>query len=175
MGEWAPALRPADGAAKTGGLAPAQLRLAGPPTAGTPIHPSRRITGPTDAERRARKIERADTPYLVVVDAPLGVDHGWADEILRAVGATAIWATVDATRKPGDTANHLRALGRIDALAVFHAEICADPGTVLALPAPVALLDGAPAGTHEWAALLSRRLSERRAAPARTARGAPRR
>ena len=173
IGELGPALRTADWAAKSLRLDPAQLLLAGPTTAGTPIHPSRRITGPTDAERRARKIERADTPYLVVVDAPLGVDHGWADEILRAVGATATWATVDATRKPGDTANHLRALGRIDALAVFHAEICADPGTVLALPAPVALLDGAPAGAHEWAALLSRRLSERRAAPAGTERESP--
>jgi hypothetical protein len=80
---------------------------------------------------------------------------------------------VDATRKPGDTANHLRALGRVDAVAVFSAEICADPGTVLALPAPVALLDGAEANAHEWAALLSRRLSERRATPAGKGREAP--
>lgn len=173
VGELATAVRTADAVARALRLDPAQILLAGPSTAGTNIHPSRRITGATDAERRARKIERADTPYVVVVDAPIGVDGPWAESILQALDPTATWATVDATRKPGDTATHLRTLGRVDALAVFHAEICADPGTVLALPAPVALLDGAPAGAHEWAALLSRRLSERRAAPAGTDRAAP--
>ena len=173
LGELAPALRIADWAAKTLRLDAAEILLAGPTTFGTPIQPSHRITGPADAERRARKIERADTPYVVVVDAPIGVDPAWAREILGAISPTATWATVDATRKAGDTANHLRALGHLDAFAVFHAEVCADPGTVLALPAPVALLDGATATAHEWAALLSRRLSERRAAPAGTNREAP--
>jgi hypothetical protein len=89
------------------------------------------------------------------------------------LGATAVWATVDATRKPGDTANHLRSIGKVDALVVYAADVCADPGTVLALPAPIALLDGVVASTHEWAALLSRRLTEHRAAPAgRTGREA---
>jgi hypothetical protein len=56
---------------------------------------------------------------------------------------------------------------------VYAADLCADPGTVLALPAPVALLDRAVASPHEWAALLSRRLTEQRAAPAgRTGREA---
>jgi hypothetical protein len=173
IGELATAVRTADCVARILRLDPAQVLLAGPSTAGTNIHPSRRITGAADAERRARKIERADTPYVVVVDAPIGVDGPWAEQLLQALDPTATWATVDATRKPGDTATHLRTIGRVDALAVFHAEICADPGTVLSLPAPVALLDGAPAGAHEWAALLSRRLSERRAAPAGTDREAP--
>jgi hypothetical protein len=173
IGELTMAVRTAEWAARTLRLDPAQVLLAGPSTAGTPIHASRRITGPADAERRAHKIERSDTPSIVIVDAPLGVDVAWAEGVVGALDATASWATVDATRKPGDTATHLRTLGKVDGLAVYHAEISADPGTVLALPAPVALLDGAPAGAHEWAALLSRRLSARRAAPAGTDREAP--
>ncbi len=166
IGELAPALHTAQWAARTLRLDPTQVLLAGPTTAGTPIHPTRRISGPPDAEKRARRMHRGDVPSIVVIDAPLGVEASWTEAVCTALDATAIWATVDATRKPGDTANHLRSLGRVDALAVYSADICADPGTVLALPAPIALLDGAVANPHEWAALLSRRLTEHRAAPA---------
>ena len=166
IGELTPALHTAQWAARTLRLDPTQVLLAGPSTAGTSIHPSRRISGPPDAEKRARRMHRADVPWIVVVDAPLGVDASWTEAVCAALEATAVWATVDATRKPGDTANHLRSLGNVDALAVYAADICADPGTVLALPAPIALLDGAVANPHEWAALLSRRLTEHRAAPA---------
>jgi hypothetical protein len=172
-GELSPAARTAQWAARTLRLDPAQVLLAGPTVEGTTIIPSRRITGPADAERRAKRMHRADVPWVVVLDAPLGVDAGWVEELIGGLGATAVWATVDATRKPGDTANHLRSLGKVDALAVYAADVCADPGTVLALPAPIALLDGVVANPHEWAALLSRRLTEHRAAPAgRTGREA---
>jgi hypothetical protein len=173
IGELSPAVRTAQWAAKTLRLDPAQVLLAGPSTEGTTIHPTRRITGPADAERRAKRMHRADVPWVVVVDAPLGVDSGWIEEVSGGLGATTVWATVDATRKPGDTANHLRSIGKVDALVVYAADVCADPGTVLALPAPIALLDGVVANAHEWAALLSRRLTEHRAAPAgRTGREA---
>jgi hypothetical protein len=173
-GELAAAVPTAQWAAKKLRLDPTQVLLAGPTTAGTPIHPSRRITGAPDAQRRAGRMHRADVPWIVVFDAPLGVDPDWAQTLCDALEATAVWATVDATRKAADTVNHLRGIGRTDALAVYHADLCADPGTVLCLPAPVALLDGLVATAHEWAALLSRRLSERRAVPAgRTGREAP--
>ena len=173
VGELAPAARTAQWAARTLRLDPAQVLLAGPTVDGTGIQPSRRITGPADAERRAKRMHRADVPWVVVVDAPLGVDAAWIEEVTGGLGATAVWATVDATRKPGDTANHLRSIGKVDALVVYAADVCADPGTVLALPAPIALLDGVVASPHEWAALLSRRLTEHRAAPAgRTGREA---
>lgn len=173
IGELTPAVRTAQWAAKSLRLDPGQVLLAGPTTEGTTIQPSRRITGPADAERRAKRMHRADVPWVVVVDAPLGVDSAWIEEVSGGLGATAVWATVDATRKPGDTANHLRSIGKVDALVVYAADVCADPGTVLALPAPIALLDGVVASAHEWAALLSRRLTENRAAPAgRTGREA---
>ena len=165
-GEQRPALSTAQWAARVLHLEPAQVLIAGPSTAGTDIHPARRITGALDAERRARRMHRADVAWIVVLDAPLGMDPAWAEGICDALGASTVWATVDATRKPGDTANHLRTIGRIDALAVYAADLCADPGTVLALPSPVALLDGAPATAHEWAALLARRLTQRRPGPA---------
>ncbi len=172
-GELGSALHAAQWATKKLRLDPTQLLLAGPTTAGTPVHPSRRISGAPDAQRRAGRMHRADVPWIVVFDAPLGVDPTWTEALREALEATAVWATVDATRKPGDTVNHLRGIGRADALAVYNADLCADPGTVLALPMPVALLDGVVATPHEWAALLSRRLSEHRAAPAgRTAREA---
>jgi hypothetical protein len=93
-----------------------------------------------------------DRPQVVVVDA---ADAG-AD--IEALQPAAIWAVVDATRKTADTARQLRALPRVEALAVRGATATADPASVLQLDIPVALLDERPATAHEWAALLCRRL-----------------
>jgi hypothetical protein len=153
-------------------LDPATILLAGPSTAGTGVHPSRRITGPSDAERKARRMHRDDVPHVVVLDVPFTADDtGWARDVCDALGATAVWAVVDATRKTADAARHLRAIGDVDALAVHGARVTADPASPLGLPQPVALLEGRPATAQAWAALLAERLQP----PAPAARGRRRR
>jgi hypothetical protein len=98
-------------------------------------------------------------PHVVVLDVPLTAqDANWAREVCDGLGATAVWAVVDATRKTADTARHLGAIGDVDAIAVHGLRATADPATPLALPQPVALVDGRPATVPTWAALLAERL-----------------
>jgi hypothetical protein len=91
--------------------------------------------------------------------------------VCEALGATALWAVVDATRKTADTAKHLRTLGEVEALVVHGVELTADPATVLGLELPIFSLDGKPATPHAWAAMLCARI----AADVAPAAAAPRR
>jgi hypothetical protein len=143
-------------------LDPTKLLLAAPSTAGTGVAAARRVTGPADAERRARMLHRADVAHVVVVDAPLdGESAGWARDIADSLGATQVWAVVDATRKVGDLADHLDRLGPLDALVVERADVTRDPATVLDLRVPVALLEGHRATPRVWADLVADRMEAR--------------
>jgi hypothetical protein len=140
-------------------LDPAKILLAAASTAGTGVHAARRVTGPADAERRARRMHHADVAHVVVVDAPLDGDSAeWAKEIADSVGATQVWAVVDATRKVGDLADHLDRLGGVDALVVQRPEVTRDPASILDLGVPVALLGSRPGTPRAWADLISGRL-----------------
>lgn len=162
VGDVASALPAARALAKKMRLDPAKILLAADSAAGTGVHGSRRITGPADAERRARHMHRADVAHIVVVDAPLDGGDGaeWAEEIADAVGATQVWAVVDATRKVGDIADQLDRLGGVDALVVERADVTRDPASILELRLPVAVLDSRPATPRAWADLISGRLDQ---------------
>jgi len=136
------------------------LLLAAPTTAGTGLHSSRLITSQEVAEARVEKLHNADQAWVVVMDAPVGgTDPLWVNEMCDAIGATAVWAIVDATRKTADTARHLRTLGEVEALVVHSVELTADPASVLGLDLPVFSLDGKPATPHAWAAMLCARIA----------------
>ncbi|MFC3992103.1 hypothetical protein [Actinoplanes siamensis] len=136
------------------------LLLAAPSTAGTGLHSSRLISSPTAAESRADKLQASDHPWIVVIDAPVGgTDEFWVNEMCDALGATALWAVVDATRKTADTARHLRNLGEVEALVVHSVELTSDPASVLGLDVPIFSLDGKPATPHAWAAMLCARIA----------------
>jgi hypothetical protein len=112
------------------------------------------------AAARAEKLQTSDSAWIVVLDAPVGkTDPLWVNDMCDAIGATAVWAVVDATRKTADTARHLRALGEVEALVVHNVENTADPATVLGLDVPVFSLDGRPATPHAWAAMLCARIA----------------
>jgi hypothetical protein len=135
------------------------LLLAAASTTGTGLPAAQRVTGPADALRRSRRMHRADTPHIVVIDTSLdGESAEWARDIADAFGATAVWAVVDATRKTADVADHLRHLGPVDALVVQHAASTRDPGSVLELGVPVALIDGRTSTPRAWAELVCERL-----------------
>ncbi|GAB7049769.1 hypothetical protein JCM9534A_48950 [Catenuloplanes indicus JCM 9534] len=138
-----------------------RLLLAGPSAAGTGIHPSRKISGPSAAEKKARKIHRGDTPYVVVLDAPVNEpNEEWVRDVCDAIGATEVWAAVDATRKTADTLRHLKGMGDVDAVAVYGTAVTADPATVLGLEVPIFTIDGQDASPHAWAAMLCQRLTQ---------------
>lgn len=161
------------------GVDQSHLLLAGPSSAGTGLHSSRVMHDAKAAALRAEKLQSADSPWIVVLDAPVGsTDPLWVNELCDAIGATALWAVVDATRKTADTARHLRTLGEVEALVVHSVELTADPATVLGLDLPIFSLDGKPATPHAWAAMLCARIAAdvtpMAAAPRRVARSARR-
>ncbi|GIF24233.1 hypothetical protein BJ973_007714 [Actinoplanes tereljensis] len=136
------------------------LLLAATSTAGTGLHSSRLIPGREAAESRVDKLHNAEQAWVVVLDAPVGgTDPLWVNEMCDAIGATAVWAIVDATRKTADTARHLRTLGEVEALVVHGVELTQDPASVLGLELPIFSLDGKPATPHAWAAMLCARIA----------------
>ncbi|MFC7479741.1 hypothetical protein ACFQX7_06505 [Luedemannella flava] len=157
VGERDHALAVARTLAPTMHLDPSRIMVVGPSVAGTGLHASRRLSGPSEVRRRARQLHRADVPHLVVLDTTFG-DDAWAREVLRAIGASAVWAVVDAGRKTSAIARALRGLGRVDGLAVYGVPGCDDPATVLGLDVPMAMVMGEPATPQAWAALLAPRL-----------------
>jgi hypothetical protein len=161
------------------GVDQSHLLLAGPTAAGTGLHSSRLIHDAKAAALRADKLQSAEAPWIVVLDAPVGrTDPIWVNDMCDALGATAVWAVVDATRKTADTARHLRTLGEVEALVVHSVDLTTDPGTVLGLDLPIFSLDGKPATPHAWAAMLCARIAAdvtpMAAAPRRVARSARR-
>jgi len=115
---------------------------------------------PKEAALRASKLQAASSAWIVVMDARVGAtDPIWINDMCDSLGATAVWAIVDATRKTADTARHLRALGDVEALVVHSVDLTADPATVLGLDLPIFSLDGKPATPHAWAAMLCARIA----------------
>lgn len=170
VGDGPVALEVARDLAKSLRLDPATVLLAGPSTYGS-VHSARRVTGPADARRRAPRMQRADVPTVVAVDAPLEDGAAdWARDVARSLGATAVWAVVDATRKSADVAAHLELLGAVDALVVRATAATGDPASVLALAIerglPTALVDRRRGDAACWAALVAERLAARRPARA---------
>ena len=101
----------------------------------------------------------AGTLTIVAVDAPMRTDAYWMAQMLAIWSPVAVWAVVEATRKPDDLEPWLEGLSRVDALVVQDTDLSADPAAVLRrVAAPVAVLDGVRATPHRWASLLCERL-----------------
>ena len=101
----------------------------------------------------------AGTVTIVAVDAPMRTDAYWMAQMLTIWTPVAVWAVVEATRKPEDLEPWLDGLARVDALIVQDTDLSADPAAVLhRVAAPVAVLDGVRATPHRWASLLCERL-----------------
>jgi hypothetical protein len=104
----------------------------------------------------------AGTLTIVAVDAPMRTDAYWMAQMLAIWSPVAVWAVVEATRKPEDLEPWLDGLSRVDALIVQDTDLSADPAAVLRrVAAPVAVLDGVLATPHRWASLLCERLEGR--------------
>jgi hypothetical protein len=130
------------------------------------VPPSSRMATVDAAIERRQEALGSGTLTIVAVDAPLRTDAYWTAQMLAIWAPAAVWAVVEATRKPEDLRPWLQGLPRVDALMVQDTDLSSDPAAVLhrvALPLglPVAALDGMRATPHRWAALLCERLETR--------------
>ncbi|MGY1805442.1 hypothetical protein ACI78T_19330 [Blastococcus sp. SYSU D00922] len=120
---------------------------------------SSRITSVESAIDRRNESIATGTVTIVAVDAPLRTDAYWMAQMVSVWSPVAVWAVVEATRKPEDLEPWLDGLPRVDALIVQDADLSADPAAVLRrVDAPVAVIDGVRATPHRWASLLCERL-----------------
>ncbi|MCZ2817805.1 hypothetical protein [Modestobacter sp. VKM Ac-2984] len=123
---------------------------------------SSRITSLETALARRRTSATTGAVTVVAVDAPLRTSGGpWMEHMLSVWSPTAVWAVMDATRKPEDLVPWLDGLPRLDAVVVEDTDSTADPAAVLDhVHVPVAMVDGTRATAHRWASLLCERLEE---------------
>jgi hypothetical protein len=120
---------------------------------------SSRVTTIDAAIDRRQATAAAGSLTIVAVEAPMRTDAYWMAQMLAVWSPVAVWAVVEATRKPEDLEPWLAGLPRMDALIVQDTDLSADPAAVLRrVAAPVAVLDGARATPHRWASLLCERL-----------------
>jgi hypothetical protein len=120
---------------------------------------SSRVTTVGAAMNRRDDAAVAGTLTIVAVDSPMRADAYWTAQMLAIWNPVAVWAVVEATRKPEDLEPWLARLPQVDAMVVQDSDLSADPAAVLRrVDTPVALLDGARATPHRWASLLCERL-----------------
>ncbi|TFV83076.1 hypothetical protein [Blastococcus sp. CT_GayMR16] len=120
---------------------------------------SSRVTTVGAAITRRQDADIAGTVTIVAVDAPMRTDAYWTAQMMAIWTPVAVWAVVEATRKPEDLEPWIDGLPQVDALIVQDTDLSADPAAVLRrVDAPVALIDGARATPHRWASLLCERL-----------------
>jgi hypothetical protein len=118
-----------------------------------------RVTTVGAAMNRRDDAAVAGTVTIVAVDAPMRADAYWTAQMMAIFNPVAVWAVVEATRKPEDLEPWLGRLPQVDAIVVQDTDLSVDPAAVLRrVDAPVALIDGARATPHRWASLLCERL-----------------
>ncbi|WP_062382466.1 hypothetical protein [Demequina iriomotensis] len=168
LGEPERALAVASQVAQWHGMPATAVALAGDAPA-TPGH-GRRIRSAAGAralrERIAQEARRTD-PAIVALGIDEEAGGAPAEALLDAFGAQACWLACAPEDVPGEAVEHLRAAGRIDAVAIVGATGLPDPGRLLGGPLPVAWLDGLPATAVVWAARLDQALGAHRAREAR--------
>jgi hypothetical protein len=107
--------------------------------------------GPAAALHRSR----GGAPMIVAVALDDADDAGsWGAQVVRALVADRLHLVVDAGRKSADVRRTIAAVGPVRSLFVTGAARTASPASVWELGVPVELVDGRPATTGTWAALL---------------------
>jgi hypothetical protein len=123
-----------------------------------------RMTTVEAARQRRQSTADAGTVTIVAVDVPLRTDTFWMEQMLAIWTPVAVWAVVEATRKPEDLDRWLAGLTTVDALIVTDTDLSGEPAAALRrADTPVAVVDGVRATPHRWASLLCERLETRRA------------
>jgi hypothetical protein len=116
----------------------------------------RRLVDALEARLHGAQLALARTPGVVVVDAPASLvadplGQQWVGDVVAALGATAVWAVVDATRRTDDLEAWLGVLPEVEALAAHSVAATSRPDEIHRLSAPVAVVDGRPVGHPDTA------------------------
>jgi hypothetical protein len=131
--------------------------------AGLAPRDSRMTTVDAARQRRQSSVD-AGTVTIVAVDVPLRTDPYWMQQMLAIWSPVAVWAVVEATRKPEDLEPWLAGLTTVDALILTDTDLSGEPAAALRRAGtPVAVVDGVRATAHRWASLLCERLETGRA------------
>ncbi len=117
----------------------------------------------TGARRRADKAAQVGEPLIVA----LGVTPGRrgaavAGPMVAAFDADTVWVVVDATKRAAATEPEIAVLARharVDAIAAVGLADAQAPAAVLDYSLPIAWMDGLPAASVVWAALLGERIA----------------
>jgi len=116
------------------------------------------------ARRRADKVAALGEPLIVA----LGIGPGRrgaaaAAPMVAAFEADTTWAVVDATKRAAVTEPGVKLLAeqaRVDAIAAVGLADAQAPAAVLDASLPIAWMDGLPAASVVWAALLGERIAD---------------
>lgn len=116
------------------------------------------------ARRRADKVAKLGEPLIVA----LGIGPGRrgaaaAAPMVAAFEADTTWAVVDATKRAAVTEPGVKLLAeqaRVDAIAAVGLADAQAPAAILDASLPIAWMDGLPAASVVWAALLGERIAD---------------
>ena len=150
-------------------LDPDDVVLATRDELGNGIPPWLQMNDAGTAHARRRSWQRRDRPTIVACSLPpMSQSLKWAREMLDHLEPTITWAIVDAGWKREDIAHRIEALGGIDVLALDHLEETVSPASALELGIPIGRLADEHASPLTWTELLLERMSDERAAEARS-------
>ncbi|MBK5224910.1 MAG: hypothetical protein JJE52_18955 [Acidimicrobiia bacterium] len=139
------------------GLGPADVLVASP-DAREGIPPWLRIDSAEAARTRVARWRRGEQPVVLAIDLTPGREgHAWAAEVLAALDADQIRLVARAWQVTEELAAKAAVLGGIDGLELVEVEAAAEPEAFLELDLPVVGIDGRPATSELWAALLMER------------------
>ena len=124
----------------------------------------RTVEEASTARRKADKVAAYGEPLIVALGVAPGVRGAQsAAPMLKALDADVAWAVVDATKRAAiqeQSLAQLQAKARIDGLAAIGTAEAQAPGALLDASLPIAWMDGLPAASVVWAALLGERIAE---------------
>ncbi|QGG94660.1 hypothetical protein [Actinomarinicola tropica] len=128
------------------------------PEARDAVSPWLRIDGPDVAAARAARWRRGEHPVVVAVDLTPGREgHAWAASVLEALDADQVRLVARAWQVTDELAPKAAVLGGVDGIELVELEAAAEPEAFLALDLPVVGIDGRPATSEMWAALMMER------------------
>ncbi|OJV27848.1 MAG: hypothetical protein BGO26_16305 [Actinobacteria bacterium 69-20] len=131
------------------------------PRQGEVVAPNRAITSIAQASALAQQWRsRAEKPVLVAVATDGPTWRQRSATVIAELQADAVWAVVDATRKPDDTRRALGGLTRVDGIIVVNGRHTSSPASVWGIDKPIALLNGRRSTPTAWTVLLESKLAE---------------
>jgi hypothetical protein len=121
------------------------------------------VHAPDDIVARSERWRSAGHPTLVAVECAPGRDgHAWAASMLRALDADQVRLVAKAWQLADQLSTKAAALGEVDGVDLVEVDAAAEPELFLEIDLAVLGIDGRPATSELWAALLFERRTDGR-------------